>query len=598
MKANIVDLQTLFEQRVSYRIPQFQRAYAWGKERQWEPLWIDVRNVAERFLEREAGKKIRSHFLGAIVLQQQKSPTGQVIKRLVIDGQQRLTTLQLLIKATEQAFQSQDFTARVRRLRELTTNPESHWGGNSANQTKIQQSNTDDQMAFQDAIREHYSERKIQPRDISQAYGYFQAEVSEWLDSKPEDQTSRADALEETLTKHLKIAVIDLDEDEKPHIIFETLNARGEPLTQSDLIKNIVMYKAHVIDDVQMAKKLWGTFESDQWWRENTNDKLKRIHIDRFLHYWIVMRTRKDVNANRVVSEFRDYIQKKNDKDEESTIQTITKEIKDAGRIYKDLEEGKFLGIEIFLKRMKAIEFSTYTPLLLWLYTSDIPKVQRKQIVEVLESYVVRRMLYGLSTQGLYEFFINLLDKLHGKNPIHTYETIISHLSAQSGSYVWPDDQMLCKHLLAKPIKRPARQKMVLEAIEMSLRSEKSEPLGVTKKLTVEHIMPQKWENDWPPPMSTSVSNEDEVESRHQTIETIGNLTLIAGKLNSSLSNGPWIEKREELRKHSSLFLNKTLLDDAPDVWDEEAIKSRCQYLAEKITEIWPSAEKFAESAA
>lgn len=138
---------------------------------------------------------------------------------------------------------------------------------------------------------------------------------------------------------------------------------------------------------------------------------------------------------------------------------------------------------------------------------------------------------------------------------------------------------------------------MVLEAIEMNLRTNKTEPLGKTDKLTVEHIMPQGWEANWPRPMTTGIRNEDEIESRNQYIKTIGNLTLITGKLNSDVSNGTWFEKREKLYKHSSLFLNKILLDDAPEVWDEHSIAERSRYLSEKILQIWPSADRFAESA-
>ena len=597
MQIDIVDLRTLFRQPVSYRIPKFQRAYVWGKELQWEPLWNDICNVAECCLEGDS-VRIRPHFLGAIVLQQRKSRTGEVAKRLVIDGQQRLTTLQLLIKAIEQAFQSQDDGIRVERLRELSTNQTIHRGDDSANQTKIRQSNNTDQIAFQNAIRNHYSDDQDHSCAISEAYRFFKNRVRDWLNCEPESRATRAGALEDTLTKHLEIVVIDLDENEKPHIIFETLNARREPLTQSDLIKNTVMYEANVIDDSRKARSLWGMFDADEWWRIKTSDKLKRIHIDRFLNYWVIVRTLTDINANAVASEFRKYIQREKNKSEESTIETIAQDIRNAGKIYQDLEQDRLPGIEVFLKRMKAIEFSALTPLLLWLYTSDVEDEQRKKSIEVLESYVVRRMLNGLTTQGLYQLFINLLKKLNSVDSIPVDNTILMKLRSQPPRYVWPGDEALRNHLIARPIKRPARQKMVLEAVEMSLRSDKSESLGETKKLTVEHIMPQKWEMNWSPPKSTGFPNEDEVESRHQTIETIGNLTLIAGKLNSNLSNGKWIEKREKLNKHSSLFLNKTLLDDAPDVWDEAAIKRRSQFLVEKVLKIWPSAEAFMESTA
>ena len=600
MEAKIVNLRTLFEQQVSYRIPVFQRPYAWKKDIQWQPLWKDIRNVAQRILNQDKIGKIRPHFMGAIVLQQIKSNTGEVTKRLVVDGQQRLTTLQLFIKAAEQVFQSQDDTTRADRLRELTANQRSHWGEDSDNETKIRQSNLSDQMAFQTAVRSHYRDEHNQPSSIGQAYRFLKIVATEWLNKQPEERAARADALEETLTRYFEIAVIDLDEDEEPHIIFETLNARGEPLQQSDLIKNTIMYEANIVDDARKARNLWGMFD-DEWWRKSTGETQKRMHIDRFLNFWMMMRKLENVKKDEVASEFRDYIEKKNRKTHESTIETITKEIRQAGKIYKDLEEIKVSGFETFLKRMKALDLGVITPLLLWLYTSKVPQEQLRKSIDVLESYVVRRTLYGLPTAGLNRFFISLLERLERDHAAHVDRVIISFLESQTAdNQLWPEDWML-REALTGPIKGKgmiARRKMVLEAIELYIRSEESEPLGPTDGLTVEHVMPKQWQQHWPLLVQTDSSNEDEVlRVRSEAIESIGNLTLTTSKLNSKLSNGPWVRKRDALRNHSILFLNRALLTNAPEVWDEDAIKERSKCLTEIILQIWPYADKFTESA-
>ena len=170
---------------------------------------------------------------------------------------------------------------------------------------------------------------------FGQAHRFLKIVASEWLNNQPERRTATADALEETLTRYFEIAVIDLDEDEEPHIIFETLNARGEPLEQSDLIKNIVMYEANVIDNDEQANRLWGFFDGE-WWRQETKEgRLTRIHIDRFLNYWMVMRTLKDVTANRVASEFRKYLG-----DTQSSIETAASEVIKAGLFYAVVEGG------------------------------------------------------------------------------------------------------------------------------------------------------------------------------------------------------------------------------------------------------------------
>ena len=248
---------------------------------------------------------------------------------------------------------------------------------------------------------------------------------------------------------------------------------------------------------------------------------------------------------------------------------------------------------------MKAIELGVVTPVLLWLFTSEVPNDRRQRCIEILESYGVRRKLCGLQTQGLNKVFIGLLQALDRAGPDWGDTTILHFLKAQQADgSVWPNDRMLCDHVTINPMKGNSTwKKMILEAIEVHLRSDRSEELGSTSNLTVEHIMPQTWGTHWP--LSLGYSNQDEAEStRNEAIQKIGNLTLTTEKLNKSLSNGPWHEKRLTLANHSSLFLNKTLIDNAREVWDEDAITERSGYLAEIILRIWPSSDKFAESAA
>ncbi len=156
----------------------------------------------------------------------------------------------------------------------------------------------------------------------------------------------------------------------------------------------------------------------------------------------------------------------------------------------------------------------------------------------------------------------------------------------------WANDQELFDCLTSQSMRGAVpRKKMVLEAVEMYLRGDKAEPLLDTAKLTVEHVMPEKWQQNWVLP-----PDQDEIEAinnRDKAIKFIGNLTLVTGKLNSKLKNNPWDEKQKTLDNHSSLFLNKQLLSDAPDVWEEAAIEARSSELAKIIMKIFPSAETF-----
>ena len=586
MDAGIQTLSGLFGTHVSYRIPVFQRPYAWTKDRQWQPLWSDARRIAEKLLEAESDEIIPPHFLGAIVLQLQSAKSGRVVKRIVVDGQQRLTTLQLLIRAAQESFQNLDDTQRARRMSQLTLNNTQEQGEDFDSDTKIRQSNVNDLQSFQDAIR-GLSDTGGPLRSIGEAYHYFLDEVTDWLNSDPANRTRRAEALETTLTEFLQLATVDLDEGEKPHFIFSVLNARAEPLKESDHIKNTVMYEANVIDDSAKANELWGLFDRNQWWRGSTNEgRYSRIHLDRFLNYWVVMHSRKDVNADSISTEFNRLLDSNN-----LPIEQVAMDLRRAGQVYQDIEEARIPGIEVFLRRVKTMGIGVAMPILMWLYTTDLPDEIRLRSIRAIESYLVRRMLCGVTSQGLNKLIIELLIRAESCSSVAADQVIIDFFSGQTvDNRVWPKDSMLHESLVGAPLRGTVgRQTMVLEAIESHLRTDKTEAMSQLS-LTREHIMPSAWQRNWPLP--DGITGDSAIDARDQAVKEIGNLTLVTGRLNASLSNAPWLEKIETLGNHTTLRLNWELLADPPEVWDEDTIRRRSERLAALATEIWPSPSK------
>ena len=592
MEAKIMGLRKLFyDFPVSYRIPQFQRPYAWDCE-QWEALWGDVRKIADRIVSSPTSDEILPHFMGAIVLQEAEAPFGEARRVLVVDGQQRLTTLQLLLKAMQNAFRSSmSDTRQADDLNKFLLNDYSRAGGDYLNETKIRQSNSLDQGEFQDVIRGRLDEHRT-PRSVAEACGYFHREITQWLNKDIADVQLRADALYKAAIDHLKMATITLDAVEKPHFIFEILNTRGELLQQADHIKNTVMYEADVVDDAQKAQQLWGTFESDDWWRRNDRrGRDQQINIDRFLNYWMMMLIGENITMNRVAAEFRSYIDR-----EKPDIEQVASDIREAGIIYRRIEENQLPGIEEFLRRVKTMEIGVIMPPLLWLYTQNISDGERQRSIRALESYLVRRMLCNIRSQGLNRFFIELVRNLDSnkREGQRVDEAVIRFLNGRQEveNRMWPDDRRVVNYLTTQVMPgNPARRKMVFEAIETKIRSEFAEPLGSTAKLTVEHLMPQSWrEGDWP--LRKSATSRDDAEAeRRDYVNVIGNLTLATGRLNSSMSNRSWEDKKKSLNSHSSLFLNKDLLDNSPANWDEDAIEKRSQRLAQEIISIWPHAD-------
>lgn len=593
MDANVVNLESLFGDQVSYQIPQFQRPYAWREDDQWFPLWEDVRNLAVRHIEANGQNKVKPHFMGAIVLQHRPSATGEVTKRLVVDGQQRLTTLQLLIKAVQLVFLRLNDEERFENLRDLTENSESHFAGDPNNQTKIRQSNANDQRAFQEAIRVTFLDAQGAHWPITKAFRYFEEKAEEWLHEAPEATERRAEALEKAFAQHLLIAVIDLDEDEEPHIIFETLNARGEVLRQSDLVKNTVMYEAGVVDDARKAQQLWGMFDHDAWWRERTPEsRLDRIQLDRLLNHWMIATERKNVQPNRVASEFRVYL----DDNPDMNIEAVAGKIRKSGVVYRDalqFRDADDLVSGALRRLIDDMGIEAIMPLILYLKDAQMPQERYRRCIQMLESYLVRQMLSGSITQGLTAFLINLLERLHNERPVDYAEGMARFLHSQeSDSLRWPSDAMLRARLTSSRLRGTvARRKMVLVEIERHLRGKWANPLDSVASLTIEHIMPRNWDSNWRLP--DSAPHED-WERRQDRVHFLGNLTLVTRPLNSRMRDAAWQKKKGYLEPSNTLLLNKDPL--AQDEWDEEAIERRGKILAESVVEIWKPADYFLEN--
>ena len=595
MEVSILTLQELFVKPVRYEVPPFQRRYIWNQEQQWEPLWNDVQNTAERYLgEGEPVPNQKpSHFLGAVVLQQQPNRTAMLETRIVVDGQQRLTTLQLLLDAVQEVFEQRpdisDYPAR--RLSRLVLNDEVYHGDDPDRAFKVWPT-MDDQNAFRHAMHNDLPSEQHRESSIVQAHEYFKQQVTTWLDENPEENETRAEALERALANLLQMVVIDLAIAEDPHIIFETLNARGTPLLESDLVKNMILYevgKSNVLGDTHDPSRFWN-FTGNWWSKEIRQGRLIRARIDVFLNYWIIMRRREEVMANKVFSEFRRYVD-----DSDQSIELIATDMARIGESYVELEEGQLPSMETFLYRRDVMQSGIMNPILLWLLSSEVPQEQVQKGLRALESYLVRRMVCRKTTMGLNRLFIALVGVLEEAGATSAGDTIVKYLGDQKSNVgLWPTDLEVESAFAKLPLYwllTRGRLRLVLEGIEEELRTDKVEVKAVPRNLTIEHIMPQGWREHWPLPSQVDDTAKASSE-RNQMIHTIGNLTLVNRRLNPALSNSPWSDKRTTIEEHSVLFLNKNLLSDADEIWDEAAIESRSQRLFQEAVKVWPYADK------
>ena len=590
MNADKYELLPLFQKDVRYLIPPFQRPYVWEQDEQWEPLWNDVRGTAERYMEeqRRAGEgneaaaldDTPAHFLGAIVIQQQQFPPNEIERRLVIDGQQRLMTLQLALGASEAVFADLGLTKIAKQVSKLVKNDEDLLNGQESHAFKVWPTLTD-QDAFRHVMHRDLGSDGHAGSKIVEAHEFFQLQVREWIQDHSSSPEKCARALQVAMARRLILVVIDLDKDDDPHIIFETLNARGTALLQADLVNNFILHEAGKDADALHERHL-GELRQGWWRKDERQGRLVRPRVDIFLNYWITMRRADEVQAINVFSTVRKHA-------EELPIADIAADIGTMAGVYREIQEiqgDSALGR--FLYRWRVMQVGVLTPVLMWLRAIEIRDSTLVRALRAIESYLVRRMICRMSTNGYANMSYALLRRLSESDHEKADTVIVEFLrDLEAEANLWPDDRRLERAFLHSPLYRlltRGRLRMVLEGIEEQMRG-LAEDREVPKNLTFEHVMPQGWATHWTPPPATDTPGEAEAQRNH-LIHTVGNLTLVRQSLNNKLSNAPWGEKRETINAYSVLRLKETITSE--DVWNDETIAARSVSLAKIAAKVWP----------
>ena len=414
MHTNLQRPQRLFAQPVRYEIPAFQRRYVWKQEEQWEPLWNDIEELAQSILE---DGQTEPHFMGAVVLQQMQYPAGTIERRIVVDGQQRLTTLQLLIDAIQEVLEGRGHSDPAKRLAALVDNQEEFRDGEADNAFKVWPT-VIDRDAFRQAMRNDLSSDDHTESRIVQAHNYFKEQAARWLTGFSNEGGKRdraALALESAVRANVELVVIDLDDNDDPHVMFETLNARGTPLLQSDMIKNKVLHDANVkaYDEhsVSLAQRELWPFEEDWWLQEVGRGLQRRPRIDMYLNHCLALRTQGEV---RNYDEFRAFESYSNEQFATGkTISNVAADFGEIGKIYRDIEDVRRTDIAEFLTRRNIMNITAVTPLLLWLLSNnDLKPPALANCLRALESYLVRRVVCGYGAKSYGNFFVALIEKL------------------------------------------------------------------------------------------------------------------------------------------------------------------------------------------
>lgn len=314
MKPDTRTVTQLFELAVRYVVPLYQRPYVWDEEDQWEPLWGDMVTLLEHQLN--GNGQHYSHFMGAIVLDQVTLAPGRIPEYTVIDGQQRLTTLQILLAAIGNVAAEFGAERDAGIMRDLVRNDPRRATG--LEQFKIWPTNSN-RAAFQAVMADGgpSPDREDDPTNrIDEAYAFFQQKAREWaLEQEEETRLDRIETLRITLCELLKVVSITLEADDNAQVIFETLNARGTPLLALDLVKNAMFLEGtrQELDTDRLYEEIWKPeFDvppMDTYWRhERRQGRLYRPAAELFLMHWLTMKLRRLIPATELFAVFRDHV--------------------------------------------------------------------------------------------------------------------------------------------------------------------------------------------------------------------------------------------------------------------------------------------------
>lgn len=624
MDSEPTSVNQLFKPERQYCVPLYQRAYVWNLENQWARLWSDVQEKAEARL---AGLKPTPHFMGAIVLdpQERKKLIG-VEKVHIIDGQQRMTTLQFLLAALatvlrvnqhDELLPAVEATLRnfdERNMRDRVVEPFKVWPtfyDRDAYTKAVTAPSLDDlRRDFPDHFTQRGTLKKIgvsHPPALA-AIWFFAERISFWIPTSERPESDALEALAEAILEDLVVISITLGPNDDAQVIFETLNGHGVELTATDLIRNYVFLRAEAegSDAASLYGTFWSRYENSTWKDPERRGRLNRPRIEWFVQTVLQAEMRDEVDQGRIYAEYQRFV-KGNDISAEAQLMLLGS----YADVYQAMLDGDLeTPIGRFGKRFSDWDASTTYVLAIAIAKGGCTSHEQDEMFSFVGSYLIRRAICGLTNKNYNKVFLQILKNL--KDAPLTAENLRQALEGLSGEATrWPRDDEFRHAFLTKPMYPgnldTPKMRSILVELENALRTDRTEePVApALGNLDIDHMLPQSWWDHWPLPNGSSVTHEDVtqvlygvqpgwpltptqtmVKVRQDVIPTIGNLTLLHYGANRAARNFAFSVKREQFLLHSNLHLNRAML--TASAWNESAIQNRSELLLQAASTIWP----------
>lgn len=563
LQAGETTLNKLLNTSRQFIVPIFQRNYSWQKS-QYEQLWFDILR-ASKFKEKQ------NHFIGSIVYIDMGTPAGRPQQLLLIDGQQRLTTISILLCAIKDYVQKFNLETKLINLAKIKN--QFLYNSDEIDEDRYKLLlNVQDKETYIKLIDNTIFTVNKPATNIIKCYEFFYERIEDFI-----KQHGQIDEFYAGIFK-LSLVSISLDKDsDNPQMIFESMNSTGKDLSQTDLLRNYLLMDLTPEKQIRLYKTYWKPMEELFGEDIYKNDLNK---FDYFIRDFLTLKsdTGYICKINNVYENFKRYYL-----DNNCEKFAVLKDLFTYAKYYAciDLLQENNDELKLYWQEFKKLDSHVVYPFLLKLYDDYsrqiLIKEDFKKILQVVISYLWRRAICEIPTNSLSKTFATLYQAVDKEDYVNS---IIKAFVFKSSYKRFPSDYEVREKLQTKDIYHFRLRKYLLEALENYYHKE---PIDLnTANYTIEHIMPQNIEHNlsW-----QQMLGEDWQEVHSLYLHTLGNLTITG--YNAEMSNKSFGEKvnGESGFKHSHLKLNESIAQC--DVWNKKAIQRRTNILTDIILKIW-----------
>lgn len=563
MQAGETTLNKLLNTSRQFIVPIFQRNYSWQKS-QYEQLWFDILR-ASKFKEKQ------NHFIGSIVYIDMGTPAGRPQQLLLIDGQQRLTTISILLCAIKDYVQKFNLETKLINLAKIKNQFLYNSDEIDEDRYKLLLNVQDKETYIKLIDNTIFTVNKL-ATNIIKCYEFFYERIEDFI-----KQYGQIDEIYAGIFK-LSLVSISLDKDsDNPQMIFESMNSTGKDLSQTDLLRNYLLMDLTPEKQTRLYKTYWKPMEELFGEDIYKNDVNK---FDYFIRDFLTLKsdTGYICKINNVYENFKRYYL-----DNNCEKFAVLRDLFTYAKYYAciDLLQEKDDELKLYWQEFKKLDSHVVYPFLLKLYDDYsrqiLIKEDFKKILQVVISYLWRRAICEIPTNSLSKTFAILYQAVDKEDYVNS---VIKAFVFKSSYKRFPSDYEVREKLQTKDIYHFRLRKYLLEALENYYHKE---PIDLnTANYTIEHIMPQNIEHNlsW-----QQMLGEDWQEVHSLYLHSLGNLTITG--YNAEMSNKSFVEKvnGESGFKHSHLKLNESIAQS--DVWNKKAIQRRTNILTDIILKIW-----------